>query len=306
MTSSAALHIDAPLTSFATSYKNDEYITPVPDVFVPQLSGTFKQRLRRDISKSMNDRIGDRDKANEVVYSTSDGTYLIKRRALRAPVTRSEIVNANVGLSPEEIATEVVMQGVMLAREVRHATLLTTNTNYASSNRIAATNAWSDETNGTPDTNINAALATLASKPSGAKIIACCGLEVYNNLRKHPRMLAMKGIKEGMVSRAELAQFFEIDEVRVSRLTYDTANEGQTASYSRVWGTNVFALVVVPATQGGDVSGFAVNFQLQDGIRVRRYFVEDEGYGGTEYVQVEHGDDTQVVQNDMGAIITGV
>ncbi len=306
MTSSAALHIDAPLTNFATSYKNDEYISPVPDVFVDKLSGEFKQRLRRDISKSINDRIGDRDKANEIGYTTSDATYSIKRRALRAPVTQSEIINANAGLSPQEIATEVVMQGILLAREVRHAQLLTTNTNYAAANRIAAANAWTDETNGTPDVNINAALATLAAKPSGSKIIACCGLEVYNSLRKHPRLLAMKGVTSGMVSRAELAQFFEIDEVRVSRLTYDTANEGQTASYSRVWGSTTFALIVVPATQGADVSGFAVNFQLQGGLRVRRYFKEEEGYGGTEYVQVEHGDDLKAVQNDMGAIITGV
>ena len=306
MASSSMVHIDGPLTSFATAYKNDDFISPIPDVKVPDLGGKFKKRNRRDVSKSLNDRIGDRSEANLVAYTTSDGTYVIDRRALKGDVPYSAIANANATLSPEEMATETVMQAILLAKEIRHASLLTTNTNYASSNRIAAANAWTDESLGTPDTNINSALATIPSIPQGSKLIACCGLEVFNSLRKHPRILAMKGMVSGMVSRAELAQFFELDEVRVSRLTYDTANEGQSASYARVWGTNVFATMAVPKTSGPDVQGFAVNFIHTDGLRVRKFHVAQEGYGGTDYVQVEHGDDVQAIQDDMGAIVTGV
>lgn len=306
MAQSTAAHIDAPLSSFATAYENKDFITPIPDVKVTDLGGTFKKRNRRDVSKYINDRIGDRDEAQMVTYTTSDGSYAIKRRALKADVNYSEMLNANTALSPEEVATETVMQGVMLAKEVRHATLLTTNTNYAATNRIAAAAAWTDESLGVPDTNINSALATIPSIPQGCKLIAVCGLEVWNSLRKHPRILAMKGLTTGMVSRAELAQFFELDEVRVSRLTYDNANEGQAATYTRVWGSTVFAIIAVPKTQGANVQGFAVNFVPSDGVRVRKYRVEQEGFGGTEYVQVEHGDDTQAIQDDMGAIVTGV
>ena len=64
--------------------------------------------------------------------------------------------------------------------------------------------------------------------------------------------------------------------------------------------------MAVPKTSGPDVQGFAVNFIHTDGLRVRKFHVAQEGYGGTDYVQVEHGDDVQAIQDDMGAIVTGV
>lgn len=305
MTTPSALHIDAPLTAFATAYRNGLYISPIPDVPTPQLGGKYKQKLRRDVNKNYDDKLGARGKASEVHYSTVDGTYILQGRGLRAPVTYSEVVNANVGLSPEEEATKKVMNDILLAKEIRHATLLTTAANYAAACQVAATAAW-NAVGATPELDINNAIAAIAPSDEETEIIACMSQEVWNRLRVSPNILAMMGMKEGMVSRAQLAQYFEISEVRVSKATYDTANEGQSASYSRVWGTSSFVLFTRPKVQGTDVSGFAVNFTYQGGVTIRKYFDPSEGIGGCTFVQPEHFDQVAAIQNDMGAIITGV
>lgn len=305
MTSPAAMHIDAPLTAFATAYKNDVFISPIPDVKVPALGGKFKQKLRRDVNKNYNDILHARGKPSEVLYDATDGTYVLQGRGLRAPITYSEVINANVGLSPEEEATKKALNDILLAREVRHADLLTTTTTYAAACRITAAAAW-NAVGSTPDQDINNALAAIAPADESIEIIACMSQEVWNKLRIHPNILAMKGVKEGQVSRAELAQYFEISEVRVSKTTKDTANEGQAAIYSRIWGTSAFVLFCRPKVQGTDVSGLAVNFMHESGMQVRKYFDPSDGIGGTTFVQPEHFDQVATIQNDMGAIITGL
>ena len=130
---------------------------------------------------------------------------------------------------------------------------------------------------------------------------------MWNALRKHPSLLALKGVTTGQVSRAEFAAYFELDDLLVSDMWSDTNNIGQTASYGRAWLATVFGLVRVPKQlSGADQSVFAVTFRVNPGLQVRTWEEPSIGKGGSEAIQVEVSDDEKIVQADMGYLLTSV
>lgn len=305
----AQQHVDAALSTFATAYSNTGFLADrlCPIVPVEKRSDRFFTRSRRDVSQIVNDAIGPKGAANTASYDVSTDNYSVEDRALKDYVTDSLIRNADAPLDPRELAVQNIMQRLMLAREYRVATLLTTGGNYAAANTSSPANVWSDATDGDPVGDINTAIATIAYSGDESSLVAWCSREVWNTLRKHPQLLALKGTTTGQVSRAEFAEYFELSELLVSDVRRDTANPGQTASYSRLWGTSSFGIVRVPSVlQGADISAFAVTFRMQPGMTVRRWDEPGIGIGGSEAVQVEFSDDEKAVQNDLGYLYTSV
>lgn len=308
-THAAQQHIDAALSDFATAYKNDGFIADAlcPVVPVDKRSDKFFTRSRRDVSTLVNDLIGPKGRANEASYDVSSSNYSVDDRALMDYVTSALQINADAPLDPRQLATQNLMQKLMLMRERRVATLLTTSGNYASGNTSAAGTAWTNETSSTPIADINTAIAAIPFSGEDAQLKAFMARPVWNALRKHPDILALKGTDKGQVSRGEFAAFFELDEVLVSDVWYDTANPGQTASYGRAWLATVFGVARVPKQlSGADISALSVTFRVTPGMQVRTWDAPEVGVGGSEAIQVEFSDDEKIVQNDMGYLLTGV
>lgn len=301
-------HVDAALSDFATSYSNSGFIADLlcPPVPVDKRSDAFYKRTRRDVSMVVNDLIGPKGRANEASYDVIPDNYSVKDRALVDFVTESLKQNADAPLDPREIATQNLMQKLMLGREQRVATLLTTSANYASSNTSGASNAWTDKTNGTPVADINAAIAAIPFSGEDTQFYAFCSRPVWNALRQHPEILEMKGLTSGQATRDEIAGWFELDGVLVSDVWVDSANPGQAASYARAWG-DVFGVIRVPRQLSGpDISAFACTFRVNPGIEVRTWEEPSVGVKGAEAIQPSFSDDEKIVQNDMGYLITSV
>lgn len=305
----AAAHVDRALSDFATAYSNSGFIADrlCPVVGVEKRSDKFFTRNRRDVSHRVNDIISPKGEAQMASYDVSTDNYSVQDRALKDVVTSSLIKNADAPLNPRQLATQNLMQKLMLAREGRVASLLCTSGNYASGNTSAAGAVWTNETTSTPIADINTAIAAIPFSGEDASLVGFCARPVWNALRKHPTLLAMKGTSAGMLSRQEFASYFELDDLLVSDVWDETANIGQTASYARLWTATVFGLVRVPRVlQGADISAFAVTFRADPGMQVRSWETPGTGIGGSETVQVEFSDDEKIVQNDMGYLLTSV
>lgn len=305
----AAAHVDSPLSTFATAYQNNGFIADAlaPIINVEKRSDKFFTRNRRDASALVSDLISPKGEAQMASYDVSTSTYNVQDRALRDVVVDSLIRNADAPLDPRQLATQNIMQKLMLQHESRIATLLCTSGNYASGNTSAAGTVWTSETSATPLADINTAIAAIPFSGEDMSLKAFCTRPVWNALRKHPQILALKGTTTGQVSRAEFASYFELDEILVSDVWKETANEGQTASYARMWTNTVFGIVRVPRVlQGADISAFAVTFRAEPGIQVRAWDSPGIGIGGAETIQVEFSDDEKVVQDDMGYLLTSV
>lgn len=325
MATPEAMSLNQPLTDFAGAYDpaKDSYIAHIvaPPIEVTALSGTYEKRLRRTgKTGAFSDVLSADGTANEIMYDRDTDTYKLVPRALKAYVTGLEENGSIVStLAPEEEKVNVLMSEISLAHEMRVATVLQTTGNYASANTFAAgvnsrpavATAWSNWTTGDPIGDIKYALRTLPSRAKGAKRIAWCTDTVYDALCEHPAVLAKMGMDRGSATKEHILSIFRsLDDIVVTDLEKDTANEGATAAFSRVWTATLFGIVTVPAGKPGPSSMiFAGSFRHTDGVRVRRWTEAGRGYGGSEGIQVEHLSNAagaQVIQNDAAVLLTGV
>lgn len=304
-----SVHVDAPLTDFATAYQNSGFIADklFPPISVDKRSDKFFTRNRRDVSHVVSDLMGPRSKSNSATYELSTDNYSVQDRALHDLVSYAMSQNADAPLNPEQMAVNNIMQKLMLAREARVAALVCSTGSYASGNSGAVGAVWSNITTSTPISDINTAVAAIPFSGEDASLVAWCTLPVWNALRKHPEILSLKGTTTGQVSRAEFASYFELDEFHVSNLTYDTTNIGQSAAYSRTYTATQFGILRRPKMlAGADVSVFGVTFRVSPGIETSTWEEPSLGVKGSKAVQVAFSDDEKVVQNDMGYLMTSV
>lgn len=308
MATPASAHTDARLSNFATSYDPEGFVADIVSPIVPveKLSDVYTKRSRRDVNRVPDDLAGPRSALNEVSYDLSTGSYSCKERGLKEVVTGSYAINADAPIDPFQAATMNIKNKLMLNREVRVATLLQTSSNYSSSNVIAAASTWA--TGGsTPITNINAAKRAIPRAGGGSKLVAVCSTPLFDTLKQHADILALKGTTDGMATEEEIAKYFGFAQLVVSDVTKDTANDGQTASYSYVWSSSYFVIIRVPTViVGPDITAFSVTFRQKSGFVSRKWRDENLGLDGADWVSLGMRDDEVVPQNDMGAIITGV
>lgn len=308
----ASAHVDSLLSNFATRYENGIYIADQisPVVGVEKLSGKYATRNRRDMNTQHYDRFGPQGRTNEVTYDIGTSSYQCEERGLHCVVPAEVESNADEPIDPAEWAVEQLMNAIGLLREIRIATQVFTSGNWASANTSSAGNAWSDKTNGTPLDDIHTMIAAMPPRSSMGRRIGVCALEVYHALSRHPQMLDLRaggGTQDGALSEDEIARFFKLDGLFVSDSTKDTANPGQTASYSRVWTATKFAILQVPeVVMTADAQVFSFTPRHRPGMVVRRWRDEGRGRGGSEIVQVEYADDEVVAQNDQGYLLEGV
>ncbi len=311
MPSPTQVHVDAPLSDFASAYKNGEYFADQvsPIRLADKRSGKYYTYSRRDTEKRTADRLSPQGGANEVDYTQSTANYSVEDRGLNFALPADVERNADAPLTPEQDGTEFVMNALMLEREIRVATTVLTNTNYASGNYATMGNYWTNKTSGTPLADINTGLAALAPI-NNAKTLFVCAREVWNALRTHPDFLSLRGSSSapnGQISRKEFAEYLEVDDILVSDAYYDSANPGQSVSRSRVWTATKAALVRVPASvSGAHVQAFSMTFREKPGVAVRTWPDPDRGKGGSLIVRVEFSDDEVVVQNDSAYLFEGV
>ena len=309
--SAAQVHVDSALSDFATAYSSGELFADMlsPIKGVSKRSAKFFTYSRRDTEKRVNDRLSTEGGANEISYSQGTSNYSVEDRGLNGIVPSEVESNADAPLSPEEDTTQDVTAALMREREIRVATLLTTQANFASGNYATAGAYWSDKVSGTPLDDINTGHAALPPTDN-AKTYLVMSRPVWNALRVHPDMLGLRGgggVDRGQVSRREAAESLEVDEILVSNAWYDTANAGQTVSRARIWSGTKAVLVRVPASVSGNrVHSFSVTFRENPGLVVRKWEDPDRGKGGSLVVRVEFSDDEVIVQDDAAYLIQGV
>lgn len=178
---------------------------------------------------------------------------------------------------------------VLLDREIRVAGLVFNAANFAAANKatLSGTSQWSDYTNSNPLDAMLAAFDTMIMRPN--KLVL--GQAVWTKLRQHPRIVeAVKssgaGVNaQGTVTRQQVADLLEIQEVIVGQGFYNTAKKGATAAYSRVWGKFAAAIYTEPVTST-NVTTFGFTAEAGGGLRVRDWFDDKVGSDGGQVIQL--------------------
>ncbi len=301
------VHIDGPLSDFASSYGDHEMGADVlsPIVLVDKRSDEFHTFTRRNRAHMVQDLMGPTSPANETTYEKGTDNYSVKDRGLMDYVSNAMVANADGSLSPREETVSDIMGKLTRKREARIAAQYCSSGNYLSANVAAAAFVWSDTVSSKPDSEILTARRKLAPAAPGSKVVGWCTSEVFDVLRVHPNMLAMKGLDKGMLSQSDIEEFFRLDTMLVLDAEKDEANLGQDAVYGRIWTATLFGLARVPVSPSKHTSAFSLTFRVKPGIQTRTWDEPSRGTQGCEGIQTSFSDDEIIVQNDMAALITG-
>lgn len=317
MPAPSSLHVNAALSTFASGYRNRNFIADklCPMVMVEKRSDTYFQKNRKDASTIFEDLVGPNTPAHEADYEVATTTYTVRDRALVGYVSNEEIRNADEPNKPKEDRVDNIMGRLMLAHEDRVATLLLASGSYAAANTGAATAVWTNHSTSNPIKDIQTAVAAIA--PVGTdetKLVMGLGLEAWQALSRHPDILGLRpgGGQVGGVAKAdEIAAYLGLDEIWVSDIQKNTANRALTATYTRIWDTTKACIMRVPRNEPrGYSSLFATTFRLRregaESILVQEWDDMSRGVSGAVAVKVALSEVSASIQNDMGYLLTSV
>ena len=244
MSNSAPFTIDPQLTGIAIAYRNrqliaDEVLPRVQAVGTKQFSyTTFPQGELLTVPDT---KVGRRGAPNTVEFSGSKVTAECMDYGLEDEIPQDDIDQAAAAINkalarPQERATEWLTNLIALDREVRTAGLVFNPATYAAANKtqLVGGTQWS---NPAVDAvaGITGYLEGLLMRPNTAVFSALS----WAGLRRNPYIV--KAVNKssgdtGLVSRADFAEVFELEEVLVGAAFVNTAKKGQPVTLGRAWG----------------------------------------------------------------------
>lgn len=209
--------------------------------------------------------------------------YFALEYALAIPVTDEERENADTPLDPDRDGTELVTNKLMLRREQRIMTKVTTAANYASGHTVtlSGTDQWDDYTNSDPIDDVKTGIRQIHSALFMEPTVGVIPYQVMSQLEDHPDFIErIKYSQPGMVTADLIAALFGLPQVVVPGVGYDSANKGQAASVGYLWGKDVI-LAWNPPSAGlkQPAFGYEFNWRYPNGQvqRVDRWREESRG-----------------------------
>lgn len=307
--------VDAALTAVAVGYRNEAQ-TLIADQVLPR-KDVAQERFRwteYPLAEGFtvpDTRVGRMGRVNVIEFSGTEQTGSVDDHGLDVPVPQSDIKAAAAARAagqstydPEARAVAGVTNIVLLAREVRVAALINDPNTYAAARRVtlAGTSQLSDFAASDPIGVISAAIdGTLVYRANTLVM----GQTVWSKVRRHPKIVnAIKGnlTEEGMVTRQQFADLFEIGRLLVGESFVNVAKPGQAVNLARTWGKHIAALHIDPSAT--PEQGITFGLTAQFGGRIAgRILDPDMGLEGGQRVRSGERVKEIVIAKDVGYFI---
>lgn len=304
------VHQNSTLSSMSVQYANEEYIGEqlMPVVPVAKKSDVYYIYDKRMRLAYPDDRLGDRAQANEIGDSRSTASYLCTVYGYSNFLDVETLENQDAPLNEMVDLTEALSEALAFRRELRIATVMTTSANYGSNTAaIAAANRWDTASGGTIIKNVQDAVKALWSGRGPSEIVGFTSYDVYCVMSRNPAILDLfkyNGSSPGLATPDMIARFLGMNRLLVGKARKDTANEGQTASYSRVW-SDVFGVVRV--AKRPNVRNASFGYTLRHGSPMAtQWFDQVPGKAGGYWAKNTVSEDHKIVASDTGYLLTTV
>jgi len=296
------------LTNLSIAYSNSKFIGTqlLPIVSVPQIAGSWYVYDKRNGLSGPDDALGARSKANEITTNVTLSTYSCLGYGLVDFISELELQIMDEPLGDLADLVQGVNRVLDLKEEQRIATIMTTAANFPGQTAaLAGGDRW-DVSTSDPIGDIEAAIDALWQGDATTKIVAYSGPEVARALRAHPAVLdRFPGVNGGVTPQQFLSLFPEIDEYLVGRARNDTANEGQAAVYTNVWGKQ-FGIVAVSTAPTRRSLAFGFTLRFQGARTTHQWFDKSLGTRGGYYAKVGVEEDHKITASDAGYLYTTV
>lgn len=282
----------APLLSrLAVNTKNrkaiaDRVLTKVP---VPKLQFLYPEFDRAKMFKPRKTRMTSNAVVNMMDVAVSKKSGICNVESIAAALDPIEVEMAGSEIPLQAVKTQVLAAQLILRREIDVATAMRDTTVMINNRTLAGAQQWSDPTSD-PYGDVTAARDSLPI-PANKLIVS---RPVATKLRTHPKILDVtKYTTQGIVPWDALAAYFELEEIIVGEMIYDTAPEGQAESRSFVWGKDAILAYVTDAppdmTMEQPTVGYLPTLE-SSGMDYRVYVGKDTTRGtgeGSSIVKVE-------------------
>ena len=305
------IHVNSALSNLSVQYRNEDFIgldlMPLVTVGVP--SADYFIYRKRDRLATPDDSVGGRSLPNEVSENRDKGNFSVKDYALRDFVSEKTLKSQDAPLNEMVDLIASVNDAIAFREEKRIAAVLTTAANYGGNTAaLTGNDQWSayTQTASDPIEDIENARDQVWSGQGPSRLVAFCGLAVWNKLKHHPKLLAEFKHQGGMkaLTRQQVADYFELDDLLVSKAWEDTMNEGQAAAYGRIWGKH-FGIVRVATTPGIRTASFGYTFRHGE-KKTTQWYDAAPGVDGGYWGKVGLSEDHKIVAADCGYLLTDV
>jgi len=295
------VYIDPVLSNFAVAYSNPAYVAEIilPNFKVSKDTGKYftfdKTKFRVENSyRAMG------DPAREISHSmAAQGTYSINEYALKEFVPDKLVDQADQPIDPEMDATEVVLEKLLVTKELSLATTLADTGTITQNTTLSGTSQWSDYTNSDPFSNINTAKSTVFGSTLKKPNILLLGKTVFDKLVDHPDIVdRIKYSQLGVTTQELLARLFDVEQVLIGAAYYNSAKEGQTDVIASIWGKHAW-LIYADKNPGARKVTLGYHF-VSDPKQVSKY--KPEGRKGI-FVEVSESYDQKLVATSAAYLI---
>jgi hypothetical protein len=296
------VHQDSVLSNLSVAYRNSDYVAPraIPKVLVRKASDKFYEFTQGDWFRNEADVRAAVTTGPVGGYRLSTQNYTTVQYSMATYVADEERDNADEGLDLDRQAVEYCADKVLMKFEKQAASLLFGSGNYASGHTttLAGANQWSDATSN-PIEDVRSGKMVVSGKIGRQPNALLLGEQVYAKLQDHPDVLdRIKYSQRGVVTPDLLAGLFDVEQVLVGRAIEDTAAEGETSSYARIWGKHAALLYVAP-NPGLRTLSFAYWFVWRGYDFTTERWRKSDG-GNADGVRVRAQWDARVVANTAG------
>jgi len=305
------VHVDAILTNISVAYMQESYAfvasRAFPQVSVNKQTDKYFTYSQADFFRDQVQRRADGTESAGTGYGLSTASYSCDVYALHKDIGDQTRANADAPLNPDMDATRFLTQQMLIRQEVEWAAA------------AFATGIWG--TDATPSTLWDAASSTPIADVETAKntVLTNTGYVPNTVIMSYKVMSALmdnsdiidriKYTSQDSVSEELLARLFGVDRVMVMAGTYNTAQEGATASYSQIGDKDVLVAYVAPSaglmipSAGYTMLWNGVSQGFGTSTAVARYRMDTLR---ADRIEIESAWDTKIVSSALGYFLSNV
>lgn len=301
--------VDPVMTAIAIAFKNKKMIADQVFPYIPVGKSSFKYMKynEADAFTLPDTLVGRKGIPNQVDFGGTEETDSCRDYFLDDVVPQSDIDDAPDGVNLINNAVSGIMDLILLDREKRCASMVFNASNYAADNKktLSGSEQFNNFVGSDPIKVISEALDSMIVRAN----VMVIGSAAYSVLRRHPKIcMAIHGNSgdAGIVTRTQLAELFELDEIAVGEAYINSAKKGKTMSLDRVWGKHI-SLICRDTPDALPQTKMTFGFTARQGKRMAGV-IDDPKLGGRGSHLVRAGETVkEVITSDkLGYFIQNV
>jgi hypothetical protein len=276
-----ANYVDPLLTNLARGYTVkghlNEIILPVIPVKLPTAKIMDQDGANMRLISSVKSPLG-KTPTIDIKYETAD-SYTLVENAVKVPISEKDLDNEVRPFNGLKQGQELTQDVLSIAREYALASWMGTVGNFSNSDTLSGTAQWGGSADD-PVGDISLAIQTAADAAhvDDEDISLVFPRSVFRILQYDDDIMDNLGFKynrSGGLTKEDIRRAFGVKQVLVPGGRYNTAEKGQTDSFSAIWGKHAWAVYINPRPTLKELS-FGYTPRRKAALMVDKWWANDE------------------------------